>query len=459
MARFNLLLHASLSAAAVSIVDPSDYADLAGDASDNAIKAVYDIEPTLYQTNAILGPYFYDNGTDVSIDHTTLTNSENDTSVIVVTDSTQLNLSYVDVVKYGYCSNLYQSSFYGLNAAVNVANGSTAYIDHANITTHNGAANVYSFGDNTVVHVSNTDLYSSGPVAHGLYAGGNGTVYASNVRHFSGGNRCSSFSGDTPAGYIYVNDSIAHTTGIGSALFYALGEVHATNVVGVTEQAPALFADGGQTAVFDNVDFTAHLLAGTVFFSSSSRLSGASLSFTNSRLTAAGSTSAALWFGNIIASASLTATEVNSTSGVLLVANSSQVTQEFSYFAGGEQNGAIQPAQVNLTVAESSLAGDIVAFNGSSVRLALTRGSTWRGAFVDGDDAAAAPEFDVFLDASSAWEVTGDSAVGVLASEDVELRNVRSGGFSVAYDGSLPANAWLDGETKALEGGGVARPL
>ncbi|KAL1636188.1 hypothetical protein SLS58_009882 [Diplodia intermedia] len=363
----HLLSFSGVSLAAVSVVDPSAYADLAADAADNAIKAVYDIEPILYQTNDIVGPYEYTNGNDTSVDHASFSAAANDTSVIVVTDGTQLNLSYVDVVKHGYSSNLYQASFYGLNAAVNVANGSTATIAHSNITVHNGAANVFAFGAGTVVHVSDTDLYSSGPVSHGLYAAGNGTIVATNVRHYSGGNRCSSFSGDNPAGVVDVSDSVAHTAGVGSALFYALGSVTGRNVVGWAEQAPALFSDGPQTAVFEHVDFTAGLLAGTVMFSSSTRLSGARLSLTDSLLTATGPSAPALWFGNVVASAAVRRTRLAAASGLLLVANASQVTQEFSYFAGGEQNAAIAPAVVDVAVAESELAGDVVAYNGSSV--------------------------------------------------------------------------------------------
>lgn len=260
----NFLTSASAALAAVSVVDPSDSADLVSDASDNAIKAVYDIEPILYQTNDILGPYYYSDGNDTSADHTSFTVDANDTSVIVVTEGTQLNLSYVDVVKHGYSSNLYQASFYGLNAAINIANDSSAYITHSNITVHNGAANVFAYGANSYVYISDSDLYSSGPVSHGLYAAGNGTIVGKNIRHFSGGNRCSSFSGDNPAGVVNVSDSVAHTAGIGSALFYALGTVKGENVVGLAEKAPSLFSDGPQTAEFEHVDFTAGLLAGTV---------------------------------------------------------------------------------------------------------------------------------------------------------------------------------------------------
>ncbi|KAL1613815.1 hypothetical protein SLS54_010276 [Diplodia seriata] len=453
-----LLPFSGASLAAVSVVDPSAYADLAADAADNAIKAVYDIEPILYQTNDIVGPYEYAAGNDTSADHASFSAAANDTSVIVVTDGTTLNLSYANVVKRGYSSNLYQASFYGLNAAINVANGSAATISHSNITVHNGAANVFAYGADTVVHVSDADLYSSGPVSHSLYAAGNGTIVATNVRHYSGGNRCSSFSGDNPAGVVNVSDSVAHTAGIGSALFYALGSVAGRNVVGWTEQAPALFSDGPQTAVFEHVDFTAGLLAGTVMFSSSTRLSGARLSLTDSLLTVTAPAAPALWFGNVIASASLLRTRLETASGILLVANASQVTQEFSYFAGTEQNAAIAPAVVDVNVAESELAGDVVAYNGSSVVWRLAEHSVWTGKVVLPEGGGEEGRVSVVLDKTSTWVVTGDSRVANFTSADKGLANVVGGGFTVTYDKSAEANAWLNGSEYGLAGGGSLVP-
>ncbi|KAL1616984.1 hypothetical protein SLS56_011172 [Neofusicoccum ribis] len=476
MSSLLLLALARSAAAAVSVGDPSDSADLVADASDNAIKAVYDIEPILYQTNAIEGPYYYTDGNDTSADHTTFTVDANDTSVIVVTEGTSLNLSYVDVVKYGYSSNLYarsphvsskatltqpsyQASFYGLNAAINVANDSTATITHSNITVHNGAANVFAYGASTIVYISDSDLYSSGPVSHGLYAAGNGTIVGRRLRHYSGGNRCSSFSGDNPAGTVNVTDSVAHTAGIGSALFYALGTVAGTAVAGRAERAPALFMDGPQAAVFDAVDFEAGLLAGTVMFSSQTRTAGATLSFTDSKLNVTDEGAPALWFGNTIAEVALRSSRLVTVSGLLLVANSSQVTQEFSYFAGAEENAAILPAEVDVVVEESDLVGDVVVYNGSAVTWSLNSYSTWAGKVVLGEGGDVNGTVDVVLDATSKWTVTGDSVVGNFTNEDAAFGNVESGGFTVTYDGSADGNAWLNGSTYELSGGGSLKPL
>ncbi|PYH32051.1 uncharacterized protein BO87DRAFT_441599 [Aspergillus neoniger CBS 115656] len=421
MASIRLLLAClPLALATITVLDPSDYADLAADATDNTLEADYttDNGGPQYLLYNITGPYYYSDE-DGEIDHQTLTVDANDTSVLVVTEGSAVNVSYTDVIKKGYSTWLNQASFFGVNAAINVANASTAYIDLSNITVHNGAANVYAYGTGTTVYVSNTDLYSSGPVSHGLYAAGNGTVYASNLRHYSGGKRSSSFSGDSPGGYIYVTDAIAHTAGVGSAIFYTLGDSYGKDVVGKSENGPSLFSDGAQSSVFENVDFTAGLLAGT--------------------------------FGNLIASATLHATELNTTSGILVIANASQITQSFDHFVGWEENSSIQPAQATVTVTESTLSGDIVAYNGSSISWSLAEYSSWTGAASTGRGTA---YLAVALDKTSTWTLTKNVYLQNFTNADTTNSNIASQGYSIYYNASSSANAWIKSANTTLPGGG-----
>jgi hypothetical protein len=219
-----------------------------------------------------------------------------------------------------------------VNAAVWVGNGSTATIENSNITVHNGAANIYAYGTGTLVEANNLFLYSSGPVSHGMYAAGNGTVHASNIDIYSGGERSSAFSGDDPGGYVHVQDSIAHTDGIGSAVCYALGLCNITNVVGHASHAPTMFMDSDQEGIWTDCDLTAGLLGGMVLFGSSTRLSGARLTLNHTKLTVLGETMPSLWFGNTIASVTIESSTFNNTaSGIFAIANSSQVTQDFDY--------------------------------------------------------------------------------------------------------------------------------
>ncbi|KAJ5669840.1 hypothetical protein N7462_010910 [Penicillium macrosclerotiorum] len=172
-----------------------DYLDSAADASDNALAADHENPGATYQTIAITGPYYFSDN-DTTLEYQTFSVDRNDTSVIVVTKDADVNMTHIDVVKNGYSCSLNQASFFGANAAMSVANASVAYIDHSNITTRNGAANLYAYGSGTTVTITDSDIYSSGPCAHGLYASANGTIYTSNVRQYSGGIRSSAFAGD-----------------------------------------------------------------------------------------------------------------------------------------------------------------------------------------------------------------------------------------------------------------------
>ncbi|GAQ45084.1 hypothetical protein AtubIFM55763_006528 [Aspergillus tubingensis] len=444
----SLLLLAALGTATVTLHDSSDFAVLTADAADDALTANWDYTPTTYQVNAIVGAYEYSDKSG-TIEHATLAVSANDTSVLVITEGSDVNVSYSTIVKHGYSSDLYQSSFFGLNAAVNVANESVANFDHVNVTVHNGAANIYSYGNNTYVSISDSSLYSSGPVSHGLYAAGYGTIVGRNLEHYSGAYRSSSFAGDSPQGYVYVYDSVAHTAGIGSAIIYGQGTVYAEKIVGYAERAPVAFLDTAQIDIYDS-DLTAGLLAGAVVFSSGTRGSGSEINFTNSRLTVLPEAAAALWFGNVIASSHLTSTSINTTSGILVVANYSQVTQDFSYFAD-----STAAAEATVTISESDLEGDLVAYNGSSISWSLTDYSSWTGTAYSGYGTST---FAVSLDVTSTWTLTNDTVLNNFTDSDRTLSNVYSAGYTLYYDSSASANRWLNGTTKELTGGGSVTP-
>ncbi|ETS78926.1 hypothetical protein PFICI_08779 [Pestalotiopsis fici W106-1] len=446
------LFLAGTSLASVTVEDPSDVIDPADWAADNALLADYNVAfPSTQPSDIIAGTSYVSES--VAIDHESFSVDANDTSVILVAEGATFDGSYLDILKFGYSSNLLYASFWGFNAAINVANASTANLDHVNITVHNGGANVYSYGTDTVVTVEDSWLYSSGPVSHGLYASGNGTVIGRNLQHYSGGYRSSSFSGDSPAGYVYVYDSVAHAAGVGSATYYALGTIYAENVLSVSEQGPVVFMDGVQNATLVHCDATAGLLGGVVLFSSMDRQSGGRLELVDSKITTVGDDVPGLWFGNTIVDVVINSSQVISPSGVLIVANYSQVTQDFDYYGGYPDNNNLQPAEVYASVYESSLSGDLVPYNGSYISFSLEQYSAWAGAAYAGYGVGLV---DVSLSADSNWTLTADSTVQNLTDADASLANIDSAGFTLYYNSTL--NDWLDGQTISLTGGGSATP-
>lgn len=289
----------------------------------------------------------------------------------------------------------------------------------------------------------------------GLYASGNSTIYGSAISHYSGGRRSSSFSGDSPKGTLYISNSLTHTAGIGSAAFYALGSIYADHVVSIAEQAPIAFMDGAQNISLTNCDCTAGLLGGMAIFSSSVRMAGARIDIADSKITTVGADVPGLWFGNVIVDVALTAADIVTESGVLVVANYSQITQDFDYYASYADNSALAPAEVFVSVAESELSGDLVAYNASYISWNLSSYSSWTGAAYAGFGEGFV---DVALDGTSNWTLTADSWVQNLTDVDGTLANIVSGGHTLYYNGAALLNGWLANQTIELAGGGSVTP-
>lgn len=337
-----------------------------------------------------------------------------------------------------------------------VGNGSVATLDNLNITVHNGAANVYTFGTGSETTITNSQLYSSGPVSHGLYAAGNGTIYGQYLKHYSGGDRSSAFSGDSPGGYIHVRDSVAHTDGIGSAVCYALGLCNITNVIGHASRSPIMFMDGVQEGIWTNCDLTAGLLAGFIMFSSGPRSEGATLLIENSKVTVLGDEMPGIFMGNTIATATIISSQLNvSASGILAVANYSQVTQDFDYFADYSNAPWLSPAEATIYVEDSALQGDIVAYNGSSIDFYLSDETSWIGKGYSGFGLST---LAVTIDATSNWTLTGDTTLQNFTDADMTFTNIIGNGHTIWYNETAPANAYLENGVYKLSGGGKLRP-
>lgn len=103
----------SLAAASISVYEPSDTIPSSQWASDNAILADYNVEPVLYQIIPVVGSYVYSGSNSTTISQQTLSNTQNDSSVLVVTDGATADVQHSTIVKFGYASNLLQSSFFG----------------------------------------------------------------------------------------------------------------------------------------------------------------------------------------------------------------------------------------------------------------------------------------------------------------------------------------------------------
>ena len=124
--------------------------------------------------------------------------------------------------------------------------------------------------------------------------------------------------------------------------------------------------------------------------------------------------------------------------------------------AASQSENGVSGSTLRFMANQQGLHGNVVADADSTVFLDLQNSSTWSGAINTGHIAKRA---DVNLDASSKWEVTGDSYVNAFTDGDTTLMNIKGNGHTVYYDAMDTANSWLGGKTFALQGGGYLKPV
>jgi len=114
---------------------------------------------------------------------------------------------------------------------------------------------------------------------------------------------------------------------------------------------------------------------------------------------------------------------------------------------------------ITFTGDGQTLVGNIIADNISTISLSLVNKSSLKGT-INADGSAKAA--NLTLDASSTWEVTGDSTLAAFSDaagiSGSNITNIIGNGHNVYYDASLAANSALGGKTYNLANGGQLLP-
>lgn len=108
-----------------------------------------------------------------------------------------------------------------------------------------------------------------------------------------------------------------------------------------------------------------------------------------------------------------------------------------------------------LNAISQKLTGDLVVDEISTLQLNLKANSTLTGAV---NAAHSGKEVNVSLDETAVWQVTDTSYLTVLTNALSDCSNIRSNGHNVYYDAANEGNAWLNGSTITLLGGGLLTP-
>lgn len=192
------------------------------------------------------------NVTDENVGSDELTATESDQSVVYITTN-NITFTEPNLIKLsGESSNIENSEFYGVNAAVLVQGGEVS-ITGGTITTKAKGGNAICATNKGKVTISGTKIVSTAVSSgRGLHATYGGQINAVNVDISSTGASCANLATDRGEGVVTCTGCQLSTTGAGSPLIYSTGQITVNNTKGTATGAQTVVVEGKNTAnIFD----------------------------------------------------------------------------------------------------------------------------------------------------------------------------------------------------------------
>ena len=357
-----------------------------------------------------------------------------------------LSLTNMQIHKTGDTTSDDESNFYGLNAGVLATNGTITLQNSTIETNANGANAVFAMGTSASIPLSDCTIHTTGDSSRGLDATYGGTITASHVNITTQGAHCAALATDRGEGTIDVTGGTMQTSGEGSPGIYSTGSITVRNATLTATGSEAAVVEGKNSITLENSTLTCAKNAGVMLYQSTSgdaREGTSIFTMTGGSLTA--QSGPLFYITNTDSVIHLQQVALQQSSGVLLSAKADR-------WGNSGSNGG----HVTLNAISQTLQGDVQCDSVSSVSFNLTQSSSLTGSI---DAAHTAQSIVLSLDASSAWNVTGDSYLSALTNADSACSNIQSNGHTVYYDAANTANAWLNGQTLSLPGGGFLCPI
>ena len=303
-----------------------------------------------------------------------------------------------------------EADFYGENSAVYATNGANLSLSNMNINTNGTHANaVFSYGEGTVVNVSNSTIETSGNCSGGIMTTGGGTMKAENLTIHTKGNSSAAIRSDRGGGTVTVNGGNYITDGVGSPAIYSTADITVNNAALTSTASQGGVVEGKNSVTLNNVVLNADnnkhnssksdYYEAVMIYQSMSGDADTGLS----RFSATG--------GNIanvngdIFFVNNTATDI-ALSGVNITNNGGGVFLRAAAAGWGKEGS--NGGKVNLTASSQTIDGDMVVDEISVLNMYLKEGSVFTGAInPDGKKG----EVYVELSGGSKWVLAGDSYI------------------------------------------------
>jgi len=332
-----------------------------------------------------------------------------------------------------------ESDFYGTNAAVYAENSGKLTITSSKIITDGAHANaVFSYGDGTVVNISDSTIETSSNNSGGIMVTGGGELNASNLQITTQGGSSAAIRSDRGGGTMNVDGGSYSSYGAGSPAIYSTANVTVKNATLYSDISQAVVVEGKNSVTLENVDATgkntnknsdkSDVYQAVMVYQSMSgdadegkatfNMNGGSLTSLNGGM---------FFVTNTVADINLENVTLNYASDDLLRIEKA-----------GWGNEGSNGGQVNFTASNQKLEGCINVDEISKLNLYLQDGASLEGAIIsDG-------ETYVEIKDGATWKLTGDSSIKSLTCEE---GSIDLNGYTLTINGkSYEAGTKITGE-------------
>lgn len=357
----------------------------------------------------------------------TYTCDQGDTHAIEV-DGKEASYQNISVEKSGD-SEGDEADFTGSNAAVFARSGAELTINHAQIKTNGTHANaVFSYGEGTVINISDSQIDTKQATSGGIMVTGGGTINASNLTITTQSGSSAPIRSDRGGGQLNVNGGTYKSYGSGSPAIYSTADINVKNATLYADISEAVVVEGKNSVTIMDSDVTgkntkhnsdkADVYRTVMIYQSMSgdseegkgefTMNGGSLTSGNGCM---------LFVTNTIADINLENVKLNYATDDLL-----RIEQ------AGWGNEGSNGGQVSFTAKNQSLEGTITVDDISVMNMCLKEKSSFQGRI------ASTGKVYVELDKDSKWTLSGDTEITALTCDK---NAIDLNGYTLKVDGKV----------------------
>ena len=372
---------------------------------------------------------------DTEVDSETYTSTGDDENALRV-DGATVTLKDITIEKTaGSSSNTEDGDFYGLNAGLLVLNGATATITGATVNTSVTNGNgVFSYGEGTVVNISDSTIRTTENNSGGIQTTGGGTMNATNLDVETQENSAAAIRSDRGGGTVNVDGGSYVTNGTGSPAIYCTADISVSDATLTANASEGVVVEGKNSVALTDCEVTGNM-SNTYNGDSDENIHCIMIYQSMSGDADVGEATFSAEGGSITAKTgdmfyiTNTDCEITLKDVAFTLANDVFLRVEGNSSSRGWGTEGANGGDVTLTADSQEFTGNILVDEISSLALTMKNGTSFEGAInPDGDGGTV----DVTLDDNSTWTLTGDSYI---TSFDGDTSNITANGYHLYVNG------------------------